>query len=168
MKTVLQQIFYQGPPQAILHNHYAKQGRLDEAAPIRSSSSIVIAAPVAQIWAVVINLPAWPFIAPIFQDVKLASTVAVDAEFSFRLNNFPIRARFAVVQPNAELTWTGTSLWFTAIDRITLTALSVETTRLSMEESFSGILAKPLMNSSRLQAQHRQWLEAIKRAVEHN
>src|SRR5690606_27771697 len=54
--------------------------------------------------------PAWPSIAPMFQDVKLASTVAVDAEFSFRLNNFPIRARFAVVQPNAELTWTGTSL----------------------------------------------------------
>ncbi|NJM09007.1 hypothetical protein HC891_26610 [Candidatus Gracilibacteria bacterium] len=77
-----------------------------------------------------------------------------------------LRARFAVVQVNRELTWTGVSLWFTAIDRIVLGARSENQTCLSIAESFAGLLAVPLISRRRLQAQHEQWLQAFKRAAE--
>ncbi len=160
------QMFYRGPSREILHTRYAKFGRIDERAPITSSSQVLIAAPVDQVWALVFNLPAWPTITPSIRDVRIETTLAVDAFVRFRLNNFPIRARLAVIQAERELTWTGVSLWFTAIDRIVLDVLSENQTCLSIAESFAGLFAKPLMSRTQLQRQHDQWLQAFKRAAE--
>jgi len=109
---MLRRIFYRGPSRQVLHEEYAKKGRIDELAPIISSSDIVINAPVDRVWALLVDLPAWPAIMPFVRDVRLESGIPVDAWFSFRLFGFPIRAQVAVVQPNRELTWTGRSLWF--------------------------------------------------------
>jgi hypothetical protein len=160
------QMLYRGPSREVLHTRYAKSGRIDERAPITSSSQVLIAAPVDQVWPLIINLPAWPTITPSIRDVRIESRLEVDALVRFRLNNFPIRARLAVVQPKRELTWTGVSLWFTAIDRIVLDALSDDQTCLSIAESFAGLFAVPLMSRTRLQSQHEQWLQAFKRAAE--
>src|SRR5262245_61167671 len=125
---MFRQMMYRGPSREVLHTSYAKSGRIDERAPITSSSQVVIAAPAEQVWALIINLPAWPTITPSIRDVQIESTLEVDAFVRFRLNNFPIRARLAVVQPNRELSWTGVSLWFSAIDRIVLEVLSDDQT----------------------------------------
>ncbi|MBX3015400.1 MAG: SRPBCC family protein [Caldilineaceae bacterium] len=163
---MLKAIFYRGPSRTALHTTYAKAGRIDEQAPITSASAIVVAASVDQVWALVSNLPAWPTITPAFRHVRLETELVVDAYLRFTLNHFPIRARFAVVAPNRELTWTGSSLWFKAIDRIVLEALSARQTRLSIAESFAGLFAVPLMSRAQLQAQHEQWLQAFQRAAE--
>ena len=160
------QMLYRGPSREVLHTRYAKSGRIDESAPITSSSHVLIAAPVDQVWALVSNLTAWPTITPSIRDVRLESSLEVDAFVRFRLNNFPIRARLAVVQPQRELTWTGVSLWYTAIDRIVLDARSGDQTHLTIAESFAGLFAIPLMSRTRLQSQHEQWLQAFKRAAE--
>jgi hypothetical protein len=92
--------------------------------------------------------------------------IEVDAYFTFRLYNFPIRAQFALVQPSRELTWTGVSLWFTSIDQHVVEPLPAGGTRLYIAESFAGVLAVPLMSRARLKAQHEQWLRAFKQAAE--
>ena len=161
------QMFYRGPSREVLHTEYAKSGRIHERAPITSSSQVLIAAPVDRVWELVSNLPAWPTITPSIRDVHLESSLEVDAFVRFRLNNFPIRARLAVVQPNRELTWMGVSLWFSAIDRIVLEAQSGDHTRLSIAESFAGLFAVPLMSRAQLQSQHEKWLQAFKQAAEH-
>lgn len=163
---MLRQMFYRGPSRQTLHEEYAKKGRLDEHAPIVTSSDVVIDAPVDRVWERLINLPEWPMFTDSIRDVRLESAIAVDEYFTFRLYNFPIRARLAVVQPMRELTWTGASLWFTAIDRHTVEPLSQSRTRLTIAESFSGIFAVPLMSRTRLKAQHDQWLQAFKQAAE--
>lgn len=104
---MLRQMLYRGPSRQVLHEGYAKHGRIDDQAPITSSSAIVIEAPVDHVWARLINLPAWPTITPSIRDVRLESVIEVDAYFTMRLYNFPVRAQFAVVQPSRELTWTG-------------------------------------------------------------
>lgn len=160
------QLWYRGPSRQVLHEEYAKRSRIDEHAPIRSSSAVEIDAPVDQVWALLTNPPAWPTITPAIRDVQLESALAVDSYFRFRLYTFPIRAQVAVLQPKRELTWTGVALWFTAIEQHGVEPLPQGGTRLSIAESFAGVLAVPLMSRSRLKRQHEQWLRAFKQAAE--
>jgi hypothetical protein len=164
---MLRSVLYRGPSRHVLHAAYAKAGRIDESAPITSSSSIVVDAPADRVWALLSDPRAWPRISPSIRDVRLESDLSVDTCFRFRLYSFPIRARVAVLDPGRELTWTGASLWFRAIDRLLVEPLSARQSRLSIAESFAGILAVPLMSRARLQAQHAQWLHAFKVAAEH-
>ena len=127
---------------------------------------MVIDAPIDHVWALLINLPAWPAITSSIRDVRLETVIEVDAYFTFRLYSFPIRAQFAVVQPSRELTWTGVSLWFRSIDQHVVEPLPTGSTRLCIAESFAGVLAVPLMSRARLRAQHEQWLRAFKQAAE--
>lgn len=163
---MIQQIFYNGPSLEILHEEYAKQGQIDEKAPVKNLSDIYINAPVEQVWQKLVDLPRWPMIDPSFRNVRLESDVTVDARFHFVLNNFPITAKFAVVSPNHELIWTGVSLWFKAIDRHVLEPTPDGGTQHYMSESFAGALATLFMSSDQLRKQHQKWLTAFKQAVE--
>lgn len=158
-------IWYSGPPLRVLHNNYAKQGRIDEQAPLQTSSTLELAAPVEVVWAQLINLAAWPTIDPAFRHVQLPGPVAVDRKFSFVLNHFPIKAQFAVVTPNQELCWTGVSLWFKAVDRHQLTATPDGGTHYTLTESLAGPFATLFMRASQLQQQHDQWLAAFQQAL---
>jgi hypothetical protein len=168
MKPVdwIRRVLYHGPPLAVLHENYAKQRRTDDRAPITTSTTIAIAAPVDRVWSLLIDLAAWPKIDPSYRNIQLESTVTVDAHFRFVLNNFPIRARFAIVDPHRELTWTGLSLWFKAVDIHRLQPAPDSTTRLTMAESLSGLLAHLFLNSAQLKAQHDKFLAGFKRLAE--
>lgn len=168
MNTMMQQVWYRGPSRKTLHEAYAKNGQIDEQAPIQSMSNLIIQAPVDDVWQLIVHVSAWPTITSAIRDVQLESTVTVDAYFMFRLFNFPIRTHIAVVTPQRELTWTGRSLWFNAIDRLRVEPTPNGDTCLSIAESFTGVLAVPLMSRTRLQAQHEQLLRAFKQAAEHS
>jgi len=162
---MMKRIWYSGPPLRVLHRDYAKQGRIDEQAPLQTSSTIWLDAPVERVWAQLINLAAWPTIAPAFRHVQLTGPVAVDRHFSFVLNHFPIKAQFAVVTANQELCWTGSSLWFKAVDHHRLTSTPDGGTYYTMTESFAGHGATLLMSASQLQQQHARWLAAFQQAL---
>lgn len=162
----MQQLVYRGPSRRELHEVFAKLGRIDENAPIQTRSVIYIAAPVERVWEQLIDLTAWPTIDPSFRSVWLETGVAVDAHFGFTLNNFPIRAQFAVVEPGRELTWTGVSLWFRAIDQHRLEPASDGGAQYTVAESFAGLLATLFLNNAQLKAQHDRWQAAFKQAVE--
>ena len=161
-------LFYRGPTLARLHEEWAKQGKIDENAPITTTSSIDIHAPIAHVWEHLIDLANWPIISTAFQKMELDTTVDVDATFRFVLYSFPIQARFAVVDPPHRLVWTGKSLWFQAVDSHTLSTLPNGDTRYTVAESFAGLLAGLFTNGAMLAKQHRTWMEAFKREVEKN
>lgn len=163
---MIKQVFYNGPSFETLHRDYAKKGHIDENATIKTATEIHIAAPVERVWNQLINLSAWPAIDPSFRNVQLESNVEEDAYFRFVLNNFPIRAKFAVVAPNRELTWTGLSLWFKSVDLHVLEPIETGGTRLYSAESLAGVLASPLMTSEQLKKQHEKWLMAFKHSLE--
>jgi hypothetical protein len=163
---MMRQILYSGPSLERLHEKYAKKGQIDEKAPIKTFSNVYIDAPVERVWELLVNLPSWPTIDPAFRDVRLESDVTVDARFHFVLNNFPIHAKFAIVNPNRELTWTGVSLWFKAVDRHVLEPTPDGGTRHYLAESFAGVLASLFISSDQLKKQHQKWLLAFKQAAE--
>lgn len=158
-------LLYRGPSFEVLHEKYAKHGRLDEQAPVQASAQIHINAPVRRVWELLIDLPAWPTIDPSVHDVQLEAGVNVDAFFKFTLNNFPIRAKFAAIDPYRALHWTGVSLWFKAIDLHRLEPADGGT-ELYIAESFAGPLATFFISSKQLKRQHEKWLAAFKRAAE--
>jgi hypothetical protein len=163
---MIKHVFYSGPSFETLHQDYAKKGHIDENAAIKTATEMHIAAPVESVWNHLINFSAWPVIDPSFQNVQLESTVAEDAYFRFVLNNFPIRAKFAVVIPNRELTWTGLSWWFRSVDLHVLEPMETGGTRLYSAESLAGVLASPLMTGEQLKKQHEKWLIAFKHSLE--
>lgn len=159
-------LFYSGPSFDELHAQYARQGKLDEQAPIKVSQTIHVEAPVERVWELLINLSEWPAIDPSIRDVRLQDAVGVDSRFSFKLNGFPINAKIAVIEPYRHLHWTGVSLWFKAVDLHSLEPAGDGGTRLYIAESFAGFLAPLFMNNERLNAQHEKWLMAFKRTAE--
>jgi hypothetical protein len=166
MVSMIDQLLYSGPSFDDLHVHYAKDGRLDEKAPVKTAADILIQAPVESVWEHLINVQGWPAIDPSFRNVQLESTLAVDAYFKFVLNNFPIRAKIAVITPNRAFHWTGLSLWFKAVDLHVLEETADGGTRLYVAESFAGVMATLFISSEQLKRQHEKWLHAFKRALE--
>jgi hypothetical protein len=163
---MLKQLFYSGPPIEVLHEEYAKRGRIDEAASVKGSGEIRIEAPVERVWELLTDLCGWEDWAPSVHDVYLDSAVAIDTPFTWSIGRTRIKSVFAVVEPGRELTWTGTALWTKAIDRHVLAPTEDGATRHYMEESLAGVLVPLFFNGAKLNAQHQRWLTAFKAAAE--
>ena len=102
-------LFYTGPSLEVLHEEYAKRGRLDPTAAVRASFEVLIEAPVEMVWQVLADPAGWGRADPAIRDVHLDAGVEEDAGFTWKNGNSKIRSRFAVVRPGAEPTWTGVS-----------------------------------------------------------
>jgi Uncharacterized conserved protein len=146
-------LLYSGPSAEVLHREYAARGRVDRDAQLLSASSRVIGHPVERVWQALADLPAWPSWGANVR-VTAFEGLRPGARFRWRLNGMPIRSRFAVVRPHRELTWTGTFLWFRAVDRHLLEPLGEDATRVTIEESLAGPLLPLCYSAARLRANH--------------
>lgn len=163
---MLKRLFYGGPSMGVLHEEYAKRGRIDERAPVKSSGEIRIGAPVERVWELLTDLRGWEGWAPGVRDVRLDTAVAVDASFSWSIGRTRIKSVIAIVKPGRELTWTGAALWTKAVDRHVLVPTEDGATRLYVEESLAGALVPLFFGSAKLEVQHRRWLAALKAVAE--
>jgi hypothetical protein len=158
-------LFYSGPSLAVLHDEYARQGRIDPDAPLVSSSEIVVGAAPRAVWEAITDLRGWAAWAPGIEVLDPADP-APGAAFRWRLRRARIRSTFAVVEPERELTWTGTVLGFKAVDRHLLEPLDGGRTRVAIQESLAGPLLPLFYSTARLRAGHEEWLGALKTFVE--
>ncbi|MCD0484748.1 SRPBCC family protein [Streptacidiphilus sp. ASG 303] len=159
-------LFYAGPSIEELHEEYAKKGRLDEDAPVRSASSVTIDAPAAVVWRLVSDMRDWPAWR---SDARVTELGAVepDARFRWKVRGTPIRSTFAVVAPERELTWTGVAMgWMKAVDRIRLAPTADGGTLVTVEESLSGPLLTLFYSSGKLREGHEDLLRMLKAAAE--
>jgi uncharacterized protein YndB with AHSA1/START domain len=162
---MLKSLFYTGPSLAILHADYAKQGRIDTAAAIQSGAEIVVNAPVDRVWRLLADAAHWPMWMPGVSSVRLDSTVAPEATFTWKNGPSTIKSTFAIVNPEKELTWTGISSGAKAVDRHTLEAIDGGT-RVFTEESIAGPLVVLFFNSEKLRAGQQALLVALKQIAE--
>jgi uncharacterized protein YndB with AHSA1/START domain len=161
---MLESLFYTGPSLQALHA-YAKQGRIDTAAAIQSRAEILIHAPVARVWKILADAPGWPAWMPGVKSVRLDSTVAPDATFTWKSGPSTIKSTFAVVEPERELTWTGISSGAKAVDRHTLEATG-GSTRVFTEESMAGPFVILFFSSKKLRTAQQAYLAALKQFAE--
>ena len=152
------------PSLQTLHNEYAVRGRIDESAPVTNTSEIVVAAPVDEVWAVLVDLRGWESWAPDFR-LRTLDAVEPGREFRWAQSGVPLRSRFAVVDPGRELGWSGTFLRYRAVDRLVL-ADEDGRTRVTLQESLDGPLVRLVFGEHKLRAAHETRLTALKTHIE--
>ena len=162
----MRSLFYAGPSIARLHQDYAKQGRIDDRAPVTTTCEVVISAPVQRVWEMIASPAGWPAFDPAVHDVKLDGPAAVDAAFTWAKGRSHFRSRFAVLEPGREVTWTGTALWLKVIHRHLLDATADGATRVRCEESMSGLMLGLFYTDAKLHADLLKWLTALKAGAE--
>jgi hypothetical protein len=158
-------LFYTGPSLAVLHSEYARRGRIDAAAPVTNTSSLLVGASVRQVWAALCDLRNRATWDPDFRLRELAH-VTPGASFRWTIRGARIRSTFAVVDPERELTWTGTSTGLKAVDRNLLEPVDSGRTRVTVQESLAGPLLTLFYSPAKLRAGHEAYLTALKTAVE--
>jgi hypothetical protein len=159
-------LFYAGPPLRVLHEEYAKNGRIDEDAPVTTAYEVDIRAPRERVWELLASPLGWQTLDPAIHDVRLNGPVAVGAAFSWANGRARMKSRFAVVNPGRELTWTGTSMGFKAVHRHLLDEAPGGGTRVRCEESMAGPLLILIYSETRLRRALATWLTALKTAAE--
>jgi hypothetical protein len=160
----MSKLFYVGPSLSTLHEGFAKRHRIDAGAPVTSSSDVVIERSPSTVWRVLVDLRGWSRWAP--AQVVAVNEVHPDATFTWRLNGVTIQSKFAVVDPERELTWTGRFFGYRAVDRQTLNDLGGGRTRVTLEESLAGPLLSLLYPAAKLKENHEKWLTSLKAFVE--
>ncbi|NUW42099.1 SRPBCC family protein [Nonomuraea rhodomycinica] len=159
-------VLYAGPSIERLHEEYAKKGRLDDDAPVKSSSSIVVDAPAGKVWNLLVDMRNWPAWRSDAHVVELGE-IEPDATFRWNIRGSAIRSTFAVVEPERELTWTGVAMGcFKAIDRMLLEETADGRTRVTVEESMSGPLLTLFYSGAKLRQGHEDLLRMLKTAAE--
>lgn len=159
-------LFYTGPSIDSLHAEYAKKGRIDPRAPVSAKQEVIINAPAGRVWSVLSDPAGWPLIDEAIHDVELDGPVTEDTRFDWSNGKARMKSRFAVVDPERELTWTGTSMGAKAVHRHVLTADGDGRTRLLSEESMAGPFLTLLFPSSKLAAGMDNWLDGIRARAE--
>jgi uncharacterized protein YndB with AHSA1/START domain len=164
---MLKQLFYSGPSIEVLHEEYAKKGRIDEKEPITTAYKVRIEASVERVWELLSDPPNWETFDPDIHDVRLNSGVKADARFTWSNGKVRMKSRFAVVDAAREITWTGVASGAKAVHRHVLEPTGDDgATRLLCEESMAGPLLILFFNNAKLQAGLKKWLGALKTAAE--
>jgi uncharacterized protein YndB with AHSA1/START domain len=162
----MNQLLYRGPSIEVLHEQYAKREHIDTRAPVSAAYEVEIDAPVQRVWDLLANPLAWPDFAPEVHDVDLDGPVAADTRFTWANGRSRMKSRFAVVDRDREITWTGVSSGFKAVHRHLLEATGPGSTRVRSEESMAGPLLPLFFGSAKLQAGMETWLDGLKAAAE--
>jgi hypothetical protein len=159
-------LFYAGPSIGNLHEEYAKKGLLDENAAVKSSSSLVIDAPIGKVWKLLSDMRDWPEWRSDAHVVELGE-MRPDATFRWKIRGSAIKSTFAVVKPERELTWTGVAMGcMKAIDRMRLSETAEGQTQVTIEESMSGPLLTLFYSTAKLREGHEDLLRMLKTAAE--
>jgi hypothetical protein len=137
-------------------------GHIDENAPVRASSEILILAPIDKVWKLLSAIDDWPKWQSTISSARTSGPLQPGTEFI----GTKIKSRLAVVVPNTDLAWTGTAFGAKAIHIWHLKAPEEGRTLVSTEESISGFMLKIFYSSKDLEKSQREWLEALKRASE--
>jgi hypothetical protein len=158
-------LFYTGPSVETLRTEYAAYGKIDEAAPITNTSSVIIDAPVQRVWAALIDIRSWEtwYIGFKLQELN---EITPSAAFRWKLSGMAFKSTFAVVEEGRELSWTGRFLVYNAIDRHLIEPVDGDRTRVTMAESLAGPLLTLFYNQAKLRTDHEEFLTSFKAHLE--
>jgi uncharacterized protein YndB with AHSA1/START domain len=159
-------LFYRGPDLDVLHNEFAKQHRIDPQASVQARGEVIIEAPTAVVWSVLADVAHWPTWQPTVRDVVLDGQPTVDAAFTWSNGRTRMKSRFAVVDHEKELTWTGTAAGGRAVHRVTVAPTPAGRCHVVSEESMAGFGLPLFFPSTKAQAALELLLAQLKSTSE--
>ena len=140
---------------------------LPQSAPVFVHNEILVAAPVATVWAWLLRAELWPTWYPNAADIHFLSHAAPDLRdrSRFRWKTFGLRFTSKVLdfEPGRRLAWDAHGVGVDAFHIWLLTPQPDGTTPVLTEEVQHGWLARIAnrLDPARIHAQHQLWLEAL-------
>jgi hypothetical protein len=125
---------------------------LNLAAPVSYAGSIVIGAPMHEVWRILVDIPNWPAWNPEVQQADLHGPLAAGTHFVWKSGGVKIVSRLAAVHAGhtlSTISWQGRTFGISAVHAYTLQA-SGEHTLVRTGESFEGWAARLFKNYLRL------------------
>ena len=144
----------------------AAQGLIEEGAPVKAASEIVIKAPPEKVWAILTSIDRWPEWQASVSTAHLDGALKPGAAFTWKSSGTEIKSKLALVEDNQRFGWTGTAYQAKAIHIWQLDRLAGGGTLVRTKESMNGFLLKVFYSSEDLARSHHVWLEALKRKAE--
>jgi hypothetical protein len=144
----------------------AANGRIDENAPVKASSEIVIHASPEKVWQVLTDIGNWPKWQSAVSAAKMNGPLESGTTFVWITGHTKIRSRIALAHPVTELAWTGTAYRARAIHVWNLQPLPGHSTLVKTSESMDGLMLRIFYSSKYLAKSQKLWLDALKRRTE--
>jgi hypothetical protein len=144
----------------------ARNGAIQSDAPIKAFAEIVIQAPVEKVWGLLTGVSQWPKWQTAIKTAHIDGPVASGTTFTWSTGGVRIHSKLALVIPREQIAWTGSALNANAVHVWKLEQLSGGRTRVTTNESMSGLLLTLLYSSSELQASDQFWLDRLKQEAE--
>lgn len=144
----------------------ARAGQIDSAAPVRAKVQIVISAPPAKIWALLVDAQNWPAWNSHIQHVDATGPLRQGMVFTWETDGTKITSKVQLAETNQRLAWTGTALTAKAVHVWELVPGPGAETVVRVQESMDGPLMAHFLSSTELADTDMQWLTALRAAAE--
>lgn len=144
----------------------ASNGQIQENAPVKASSEIVIHASAETVWRLLTNIDEWPTWQSTISSAKINGPLEPGTTFVWTSGRSKIKSRVVVVHPVTQLVWTGVTFGATAIHVWNLQSIPDGGTLVKTTESMDGFMLKVFYSSKDLAMSHKIWLDALKRKAE--
>lgn len=143
----------------------AKEGKIDEDASLTDRQSIIINAPIDEVWQYLIDVEKWPNWNTDIQWVKMDSN-SEGGQFTWNVNGKNIQSKIENASKPNTLSWVGKSGWVKSIFLWTLDEIDENQTVVSVEESLQGFMLFLFMNHQKLHSNLLHWLDCLKEVAD--
>ena len=116
---------------------YAKEGRIDEHADLTDRQSIVINAPIEEVWSYIYNIEKW---AEWNEHISGVTVKKAEKQFSCRYDGRKFQSTIMKEDKPSSLAWIGISGWIKSIYAWSLDSTDTNQTVVSVEECYKGFL----------------------------
>ena len=90
-------------------NALASQGKINENASVKDQHSIIINAPAAKVWGILVDMEAWPQWNDKIKNVKLDGEVTKGTNFGWTFDGKKFSSQIQSAEESSTLAWTGKS-----------------------------------------------------------
>jgi uncharacterized protein YndB with AHSA1/START domain len=149
-------------------NRLATNGSIHEDAPVITHLQVQIAAPVARVWALLIDARSWPKWNKQIERVAAPGLLGSGTRFTWTTGGANIHSQVQLCEPEHRLSWTGTALTAKAIHVWELEPKPGNQTLVTVKESMDGPWMAQIYSSQKLASAGSEWLAALKQAAEQN
>lgn len=142
---------------------FAAEGRIDEQADLTDRQSIVINAPIEEVWSYVYNVEKWSDWNKNITGVSLKEDAS---QFSWRYDGRKFNSTIMKNDKPSSLAWIGSSGWIQSIYAWSMDPTDTNQTVVSVEECYKGFLLFLFMGHRKVHSNLLSWLSQLKQAAE--
>lgn len=153
---------------AFLFSYFMVNAQLNLKAPCKTRDSILINAPVENVWEVLVGFEKWNQNFDFIKSAKLKDSLSVGRKFYWKTTKLKLTSTILMVEPNKLLLWKGGKYGVLVYHNWIFKRMSTNQTLLISEESQQGFIPTIFKNKFQksLEDGSIKWLNQIKLSVE--